>query len=396
MHIVIIFYNIGGYHSARLRAAYAACQQRGWRLTAVQVTDATKEHPWGNVEREITFPVKTLLPTSSISSSTVPSFESHLPASLLPSCLEFLKPDVLAIPGWGFPISRTALSWSKQHHIPAILMSESKWDDEKRQWWKEQMKSWLYIKKYDAALVGGELHRDYLIELGFPSDRIFTGYDAVDNDYFARSALAAKLTPFAARRRQQKIPNKPYFIVVSRLIKRKNVFRLVEAFADYRQKVGINEAWDLAICGSGEEEFSIRNLIQQKKLQDCVHLPGFITYQAISDWYGLANALIHPALQEQWGLIVNEACAAGLPILSSCTVGAAHELVRDGQNGFLFDPESQQDMTRALVSIHQMDSYSRIKMGQFSQKIVEKCHPQYFANGLLKAIDTAYSIFQVN
>ncbi|MGF1934425.1 MAG: glycosyltransferase family 4 protein [Nostoc sp. ChiQUE02] len=389
MHIVVIFYNIGGYHAARLRAAYAACKQKGWAFSAIQITDNTQEHPWGDVEQEITFPLKTLLPIATTSPSTPRNQESTVPASLLPSCLDTLQPDILAIPGWGFPISRAALTWCRKHNVPTIVMSESKWDDEKRQWWKEQLKSWLYVRKYNAALVGGKLHRDYLIKLGLPHERIFLGYDAVDNDYFTQRAEIARLDPIKARHRQPKIPAKPYFIVVTRLIKRKNVFRLVEAFAAYRQQIGDEQAWDLVICGSGEEESSIRNLIVEQKLSDCVHLPGFITYQAIGDWYGLANAFVHPALQEQWGLVLNEACAAGLPVLSSRTVGAGYELVDNGKNGLLFDPQSREDMTRALLTIHQMDLESRSNMGYFSQKIVDNYAPQKFAEGLLKAVDIA-------
>jgi len=389
MHIVVIFYNIGGYHAARLRAAHTACQDKGWNLTAVQVTDKTNEHPWGDIEREVTFPLKTLVSVATTSASIDCSASSSVPASVLPGYLEVLQPDMIVIPGWGFPVSRTALSWCQRHKIPAILMSESKWDDEKRQWWKEKLKSWLYVRKYDAALVGGELHRDYLIKLGFPPERIFIGYDAVDNDYFRQQAQGARFDPVATRQRQPKIPAKPYFIIVTRLIKRKNVFRFVEAFAIYRQKIGAETAWDLVICGNGEEELAIRNLILQEQLHDCVHLPGFIPYQDIGYWYGLANAFVHPALQEQWGLVVNEACASGLPILCSRTVGARYELVQDGKNGILFDPESTQDITNTLLTIHQMDSNSRIEMGIFSQKIVDDYRPQKFADGLLKAINTA-------
>ncbi|GAB1542314.1 glycosyltransferase family 4 protein [Scytonema sp. NUACC21] len=383
MHIVVIFINIGSYHAARLRAAYDACQQKGWNLTAVQATDDTLEHPWGDLKREITFPLKTLVPRV-----TTPNYTEDDAARILPSFLDNLRPDVVVIPGWGFSISRAALAWCQSRSVSAILMSETKWDDEPRQWWKEQLKFWLYIRKYDAVLVGGELHRDYLIKLGFPGKRIFLGYDAVDNDYFAKQAQAARLHPAAARQRQPGIPTKPYFIVVTRLLQRKNVYRLVEAFAAYHQQIGSKQAWDLVICGSGEEEASIRHLLIEKNLEESIHLPGFIPYQAIGDWYGLANAFIHPALQEPWGLVVNEACAAGLPILCSRTVGAAYELVCDGQNGLLFDPYSLQDMTRALLAIHYLDLNSRFKMGQLSQKIVDKCSPQQFAWGLLKAINT--------
>lgn len=381
MHIVVIFINIGSYHAARLRAAYSACQRKGWDLTAIQVTDDTLQHPWGDLEQEITFPLKTLLPKEYISSDV------QNVTTILNSFLDTLQPNILAIPGWGFPVSRAALSWCKRNHVPAILMSESKWNDERRLWWKEQLKSWLYIRKYDAALVGGELHRDYLIKLGFPRERILLGYDAIDNDYFAQRAEAVRLDPSAAKLRQAKIPSRPYFLVVTRLLKRKNVSRMIEAFGDYRKQVGDDKAWDLAICGSGEEETSIRNLILEKELNACVHLPGFITYQAIADWYGLANAFVHPALQEQWGLVVNEACAAGLPVLCSRTVGACDDLVQDGQNGLLFEPEDTQDITRTMLAIHGLNLDSRIKMGHLSQTIVADYGPEKFADGLLKAIN---------
>jgi glycosyltransferase involved in cell wall biosynthesis len=383
MHIVVIFINIGSYHAARLRAVYSACQQKGWSLTAIQATDNTLQHPWGDLEREITFPLKTILPQASTA-----IYKEEQAAALLPSCLDNLQPDVVVIPGWGFIISRTALSWCQHHRIPTIVMSETKWDDEKRQWWKEKVKFWLYISKFDAALVGGEMHRDYLIKLGFPQERIFLGYDAVDNDYFAKQAQLARLDAAAARRRQPKIPARPYFIVVTRLLKRKNVYRLVEAFAIYRQQIGEAQAWDLVICGNGEEEAAIRNLTLEKKLSNCVHLPGFINYQAIGDWYGLANAFVHPALQEPWGLVVNEACAAGLPIVSSRLVGASYELVKDNDNGLLFDPERTQEMTQALLTIHRMPPDVRNKMGKLSQKIVTKFSPQSFADGIFKAIST--------
>lgn len=392
MHLVIIFYNIGGYHAARLRAAHTACQQQGWDFTAVQVTDKTKEHPWGDVDNQITFPLKTLLPVATTASSIDRSLSSSVAAYLLPLLLDTIKPDFLAIPGWGFPVSRAALSWCKRHKIPTILMSESKWDDEKRLWWKEQIKSWLYVKKFDAALVGGKVHRDYLIKLGFPSEWIFFGYDVVDNDYFSKQARFARQNPITVRNRQPGIPNRPYFLAATRFIQRKNVLRLIEAYTAYHQQVGAVQAWDLVICGSGEQEASIRKLIVEKNLKNCVHLPGFITYEAIGDWYGLANAFVHPALTEQWGLVVNEACAAGLPVVGSRTVGACYELVEEGKNGFLFTPENTQDITSRLLAIHQLDPQSLIVMGRESKNIVANYAPSRFADGIVKAAYAASNV----
>ncbi|MEQ8756877.1 MAG: glycosyltransferase family 4 protein [Coleofasciculus sp. G1-WW12-02] len=392
MHLIVIFHHIGGYHAARLRAVYAACQYRGWSLTAVQVTDKSKNHIWGELSNEITFPLKTLLPVATTPPYIDRTSQSKIAASLLSSYLDYCKPNIVVIPGWGFPFSRAALYWCKRHQVPAILMSESKWDDERRQWWKEQLKSWLYVRKFDAAVVGGQLHRDYLIQLGFPSERIFMGYDVVDNSYFTQAAEVARQNPLATKQRQPEIPDSPYFLAVTRFIKRKNVLLLIKAFADYRQNIGEKIAWELVICGNGEEEYAIRHLIVERKLDETVHLPGFITYKNIGDWYGLANAFVHPALQEQWGLVINEACAAKLPVLCSRTVGACHELIQEGENGLLFNPKSQQDITRALLNLHSLDLDSRLKMGQVSQKIVKNYGVTRFFDSLFQAIDATLKL----
>ncbi len=50
MHLAVLFYNIGGYHLARLDAAHRACLERGWSLSAIQMAGTTNDHPWGNFD----------------------------------------------------------------------------------------------------------------------------------------------------------------------------------------------------------------------------------------------------------------------------------------------------------------------------------------------------------
>jgi 1,2-diacylglycerol 3-alpha-glucosyltransferase len=383
MHLILLFHNIGGYHAARLRATQVACMAKGWKLTALQIIGRTQEHPWGNMEEVITFPLQTLL-----NRDLGESEENHkLVKSRLVTALNCLQPDIVAIPGWGFPSSRAALSWCRRYRVPTILMSESKADDEIRRWWKEVLKSWLYIRHYDAALVGSQHHAEYLMKLGFLPQKIFQGYDAVDNDYFANQADRARLSPAIVRQRQPKIPNRPYFLAVTRFIPRKNLSRVIDAYASYHGQV--KDAWDLVLCGGGIEEASLKQHVHQLKLHKRIHFPGFVPYTAIGTWYGLANVFIHPALQEQWGLVVNEACAAGLPILCSQTVGARYDLVQEHMNGLLFDPTSTQDITRCLISIHKLDKIHRSQWGETSRKIVSIFHPEKFAEGMIQAAKEA-------
>lgn len=382
MHVVVFFVNIGFYHAARLRALFDACSRLGWRLTAVQLTDDTLEHPWGDAERNINFPLETLLPAEK--GATDATGLPQLPDDVIERCLTMLEPDVVFLPGWSFQLSVKGVRWCHKKRVPAVVMSESKRDDEKRIWWKEWLKWWLYVRRFAGALVGGDIHAEYVTSLGIPRSRVFKGYDAVDNAHFRLCADFARENADEVRVRDQRIPKRPYFLAVLRLIPRKNVMGLLDAYARYRNEV-TDAPWDLVVCGGGEQKKLMEDAMHRQGLEDSFHYPGFLSYYEVGYWYGLAGAFVHPALKEQWGLVVNEACAAGVPVLCSRTVGARYDLVHEGENGFLFDPENIDDIARCLVQMHQIDPDVRRRMGERSRRIVEACSPETFAAAVVSA-----------
>lgn len=386
MHLAVIFANFGGYHLVRLRAAEQACRQQGWDFTGIQITNAQNEHVWGQLD-ENGFRSETVIHRSEDQGSLTVA-EKRQSGARLVDVLERIQPTAVAIPGWGFSYSRAALGWCGRRRAHAVLMSESKRNDEPRVWLKEWIKSRLYVHRFQAAIVGAAAHRDYLVELGLPTERIFFGYDVVDNSYFASKAEAARKNPGATRARQPAIPPGPYFIAVTRFIPRKNVARLIEAYANYRAMTGAAQAWDLVICGSGICEHEIRAAITTRELTGFVHLPGFIPYSAMGDWYGLAAAFIHPAIQEQWGLVVNEAMAAGLPVLVSNRCGCYSELVADHGTGIGFDPESVGEMTAAMLKVSVSPEF-RNQTATTAARHIGGFAPEHFGRGMVDAVKAA-------
>ncbi|MFN8706492.1 MAG: glycosyltransferase family 1 protein, partial [Planctomyces sp.] len=184
MKICIIFFNIGGYHVARLEATRRACEGRGWSLSAIQVAGNTTEHPWGDIS--LSNYVITL------KSRHVGSDFSLGDSSPLLDALDSVDPDAVAIPGWGFDFARAALAWVRKRGRIAILMSDSKEDDSPRVWWKELAKRLFSVRHFHSAIVGGSKHRAYLRRLGMMEERIFYGYDIVDNGYFIDSVDAIR------------------------------------------------------------------------------------------------------------------------------------------------------------------------------------------------------------
>jgi glycosyltransferase involved in cell wall biosynthesis len=182
------------------------------------------------------------------------------------------------------------------------------------------------------------------------------------------------------------LPEK-YFLASCRFIEKKNLPRLVEAFADYRRAGGVG-AWDLVLLGDGHLRQPLTALISRCGLDAAVHMPGFRQYDDLPAYYGLAGAFVHASSTEQWGLVVNEAMAAGLPVIVSKACGCVDELVVPGKNGYVFDPTAPSELTGCLVHVAS-DRCDRRLLANEGRAIIGKWAPDRFATGLCCAVDLA-------
>jgi len=118
-------------------------------------------------------------------------------------------------------------------------------------------------------------------------------------------------------------------------------------------------------------------------------LPGFKQYTDLPVYYGLAEAFVHASTTEQWGLVINEAMASGLPVLVSNRCGCTSDLVLEGLNGFIFDPFAVDQIAASMGRMALMDDEVRAKMGTESQKLIAQWGPDRFAEGLIMAARAA-------
>ncbi|HEY1381633.1 MAG TPA: glycosyltransferase [Gemmataceae bacterium] len=314
----------------------------------------------------------------------------------IPASLDRLRPSVVFLNGWAEGGALAGLRWCMRTGTPAVVMSESTRYDSigdresdpgrpvRRRWWREAVKRRL-VRQFSAALVGGTPHRDYIVELGMAPDRAFDGYDVVDNDYYAAGAAAAGAAAAAARAKHA-LPER-YFLASARFIAKKNLLRLIRAYAAYRAAAGPG-AWDLVLLGDGPEKPAVVGLVEELGVRGTVHLPGFQPFAELPAFYGLAGAFVHASTTEQWGLVVNEAMAAGLPVVVSRACGCAADLVTDGVTGFTFDPYDVAAMTRALSTVAAPD-FDRSAMGRAARARVAEWSPARFAANFWRAADAA-------
>lgn len=381
MKVAVGFTNFGPYHLARLRALAHLLEESGGRLIAYEMAGSQDLYPWQTPRADEPFDWITLFPGQALES--VPAFSC---AHAMRRALDRDRPDAVGIVGYSRPESMAALGWARRSGRATILMSESQAIDHPRVWWKESIKR-RRVRKFSAALVGGDRHRDYLVDLGMPRDRIVLGYNAVDNDAYAARAEAARRDPEASRG----VPCSPYFLAVNRFAPEKNLARLVRAFARFRRSSVEGPSWDLVLIGDGPDAAEVEEAVRSSGVGHAIHRPGFLQADELSRWYGFASAFVHPSLIEPWGLVVNEAAASGLPLLVSERSGCVETLVPEpeGTTGRRFDPRDEDDLTACLTWMANLSEADRLAMGRRASALVSEWGPERFARGTCQALQIA-------
>lgn len=381
MKLAVSFTNLGPYHRARLRALAGALARSGDRVIAYETASREAKYAWRRDEPAEPFSRVALRPGAVLEALSRGECQSAMSAAL-----DRDRPEAIAVAGYVRPECLAALRWARTEGRPAILMSESGALDRPRRWWKEAVKS-RRVRRFDAALVGGPRHRDYLVELGMPANRIVLGYNAVDNTAFAARARRAATDSFHPPHRSAR----PYFLAVARFVPEKNLAALLRAFAQYRRRADADSAWDLVLCGDGPEASSLAALVGELGLSSAVHRPGFLQEDELAPWHARAGAFVLPSLSEPWGLVVNEAASCGLPLLVSDRAGCVETLVPEpeGSTGWRFDPRNETAMAAALERMARCTNEQRGRMGRRAEAVVASWGPERFASGLLEALRLA-------
>jgi|GEM_PF-748568 len=384
MKLALHFARFGPYHRARLRSAHEALAPLGWEVQGLETAGRDTTYGW---PQEPAGGIHTVFPDR--------TYEAIPPAELrrgMTEALDRLRPDAVAIPGWGFPDARAALAWCRRHRARPILMSETRAADGSRARWREWAKARL-VRRFGAALVGGPAHRDYLVSLGFPAHRIHTGYDTIDNAFF-------RLRAAETRNQKPETRNSPYFLASNRFIERKNLTTLIRAYADYAGRSP--SPWPLCLLGGGPQQARLLGFSRDLGLRTVeappwdapsvqapsVFFPGFRPVDELPRFYAHAGCFVHTALEEPWGLVLNEAAACSLPILASRSTGAAQVLVEEDTNGWTFDPEDAASLSSLLEKISAPAS-PRAAMGFASLRLLEERAPaQAFGIGLAQCLES--------
>jgi glycosyltransferase involved in cell wall biosynthesis len=239
-----------------------------------------------------------------------------------------------------------AIRWGYRHGVPVLMWADSNIHGDTARGLRRIAKNALLrrvLPRVSAVLACGSLGRQYFLRYGVPPGKIFLcpyepDYEEIEHSPPERTrAVMARLGLDPQRRR---------VLVCGRLVPVKRPDLAVDAFAAIADQ---RPGWDLVLAGDGPLAQATRDRVPAR-LRQRVVFTGFIGDQGeLTALYRACEVLLHPADYEPWALVINEAAASGLAIVASAVVGAAAELVRDGENGRLCPPGDLSAFARALL-----------------------------------------------
>jgi glycosyltransferase involved in cell wall biosynthesis len=420
--LAILWAQYGPYHFAR---AAALKQQAGsTRVHALELANRSSDYGWNRSGQAVD--LITLCP-----GAVAERLSSREVFHRTRQTFAELKIKTCLLPGYAPKQALAVLLAAKSLGLRTVMMNESHAGTARARgigmWVKRRLVRW-----FDSALVGGAPQKRYYASLGLPPEKIFTGYDAVDNDYFIQKSDEIRSRKAEVRNRYG-LPEH-YFLSLGRFVAKKNLAVLIRAYHRFRLVNPLTET-HLVLVGSGEEEPKLRSLCEEFHLpvhnyaalrsspsgvrpraydlhNPGVHFYGFRQVEENPAFYALADAFILPSLWEEWGLVANEAMASGLPVVVSETAGCAEDLLEPCEsledfppptavqlaktglsakvrtNGFVFNPRSYEELSQVMLVLGTLPGLRSV-MGQASRRIIGKFSCEKFALNALRAIEAA-------
>lgn len=230
----------------------------------------------------------------------------------------------------------------------------------------------LLLKIADGVIVNGSSGARYVRRLGVPSSRTYVIPYTTDISPFKAIPLARD--SHEAERR---------FVVVGQLIQRKGV---IEFFSGLRQWAYSHQdqAVRVLVVGDGP----LKTILEQFQMPPNVEVqlkPG-VPYDELPEVYSQAGILVFPTLADEWGLVVNEALASGLPVLGSIYSQAVNELIEEDKTGWLFTPDNVGSVQSGLDRVSEVDLASLHEMRKNCRQRAEAVSPSWAADKMLQAI----------
>jgi glycosyltransferase involved in cell wall biosynthesis len=177
-------------------------------------------------------------------------------------------------------------------------------------------------------------------------------------------------------------PKDNLILFVGRITTEKRLPVLINAFAKLDPSLNAR----LELVGGGEEEGHLKALAKRLGLEDRVTVTGYVTEEYLRDAYTRAAVFAMPSTAELQSIATMEAMATALPVVGADAMALPH-LIHDGENGYLFEPDNEDDLAARLTDVLTLGDEEYLAMKRESLHIVE-------AHDIEKTVSTFEAIYR--
>ncbi len=293
--------------------------------------------------------------------------------------------DALVIHGYTYVSNWLAFFIAKLTKTPVffrgeIAISHDRFRSKKRLFFKKIiLKKILFRWFIDSFLYIGEENKKFYEVYGVSRNKLFFVPYAIDNDNFIKKDdkgfLKSKI------RKELLISTEtPIILYLGKLIKGKRPLDVLRAYEMIKEK---NKA--LIFVGDGPLLPELKRYVNEKKINN-VFFVGFKGQNEIAKYYAAADVFVHPSASETWGLVINEAMCFSLPVVVSNMVGCGLDLVKNGENGYIFPVGDIEKITEYLEKLIK-NVKQRIDFGKKSLEIIKNYSYKKGVENILKALN---------
>jgi glycosyltransferase involved in cell wall biosynthesis len=269
--------------------------------------------------------------------------------------------------GYRYISYRRIIRYCHQVGIPLFVNNDSNIQNDRhmrpaKRWLKKRTYA-FWLRRVAGVMPMGEFGDQFFIRYGANAQRLYRVPYTPDYDSFA-AVDEARLQRF--RQRFGLASDRKYLLYSGRLAPVKRVDLLIDAFGTVAAE---RPDWDLLIAGDGPLRGELRSRVPDALCQRVVWT-GFLEQEELQSAYHASDVLVLPSDFEPWAVVVQEAMAAGLVVVASDVVGAAHELIADKGSGRIFRAGDRKELERAILQVTAADALEGFK--QRSRKALER------------------------
>ena len=260
-------------------------------------------------------------------------------------------PLFIYVAGWGDKdYQRYIKKW--KGNVPVVTGLDNPWKGTLRQKMATLLAPFLVRHKIDYIWAAGYPQYDFARKLGFPHEKILKGLYCGDIEKFSGSIRSKeKIILYAGRFVQYKRPD-----------------WLLKAFATLTKTYALSD-WKLVMIGNGPVK---NELYQEYGSHNQVEMFDFMEPTALADFYKRATVFCLPSEQEHWGVVVQEAAAAGNALLLSDNCGSASEFLINAYNGYVFNSGKWEDFKEKLLKLLLLGDMELAEMNERSRRLSER------------------------